>query len=227
MSNVNIPAIIRNRNLPYDQFGKKTFDELKKEGLPSSVSALSCPRPFKNAYGREEIELLELPLGTDNVTHPAFKYFSLEEKGGLDLENAYIDGNNIPFDSRNRSLDIPNGRFSNTIFENIPNLKISGSHTLTRHADLDPIGLQVRNVGELEFSGEGALMNHLKDIELTDVKNTHAENLHFGDIKTTRSPIKLNKSMGFTVTSDAPNVTLIPPLGSESTVRKVFIEDQK
>ncbi len=221
MSNINIAAMMR--ELP--SLGKKTFNELKKEGLPSSVSALICLRPFRDAYGKTAIELPELPLG-NNVTQEAVDYFS-KRKGGVDLENAYIDGNNIPFDPRNRSLDIPNGRFSNTIFENIPNLKISGSHTLTRNADPDQIGLQVRNVGELEFSGED-WTNHLTaPIELNNVKKTYAKKLYFGDIKATDSPTILDDCMGFTVTSNRPNVTLIPQLGPESTVRDVFIRNQK
>ncbi len=60
------------------------------------------------------------------------------------------------------------------------------------------------------------------------MKNTYAKNLHFGDIEATDSPTILEDSMGFRVTSNRENdVTLIPPLGPESTVRDVFIKDQK
>ena len=109
MSNVNMVSIIR--NLPHGQLGIKPFDEVysKKNGNipPSFVSALSCPLPFRLSR-KPAIELQQLSLGTDNVTRPAVDYFSSKEKGGLDLENAFIDGNNIPFDPRNRSLDIQN-----------------------------------------------------------------------------------------------------------------------
>jgi hypothetical protein len=258
MSHVNIAAIIR--NLPYDQFGKETFDKLKKEGLPSSVSELSCPVLYKNAYGKPAIELQELSLGTDNVTREALDYFKQ-----LDLENAYIDGRNIPFDSLGkRSLDLkkvelsnavlanlgevsiqdgrlPNtvlenigevsiqkGQLSNTTIENVGKVSITGSHTVDRYPLLEHPGLQVRNVRELNFNGEGPLMNHLTDpIELDNV-TTHAKNLHFGDIEARDSRTILEDCMGSTVTSNRKNdVTLIPPLGPKSTVRKVFIKDQK
>ncbi len=221
MSHVNMVSIIR--DLPSSQIVRKTFEELEEAGLPSSVSELRCPVPYTDIHGRQAIDLSNLSPAK-NVTQEAVDSFSKRE-GGVDLENTVIDGRYIS----DGSLEIKKGQFSNTTLLNLDRLTIEDSDTLPLNP-LDPkqIGLHVGNVSDFYLHGGDNSMNHLTaPIELNNVTKTHANNLHFGDIEATDSPIKLKDSIGFRVTSNRPNVTLIPPLGPESTVRDVFIRNQK